>query len=309
MNFDDPEVGAAFSTWRSGVDPWERASCDNYVFEERAGPHRQSFFERFVIEGISRGQPLRNRCVDYFREHVRVGHSIPDCFADTGDHATLQDIALEQKLVRVEAIRDPLLALGIPFDVLKAAAGKRDGNAEAILKQFCLDWNALWSYRGGQPTFAAFKDQLLFELSNDAWPDMLRTRLGLSHLMPSPGNPVPVALLEYEVGDVVKHAAGLQKLVRHFSVPTSLDTDPSGVFFDTPIEMNYGCPLGLTEVLSDDELVAEILHPRIEYQSHNVIDFGWVVAGDEIGNLGQLRNAHLWALRIASDRLDFGEEM
>jgi hypothetical protein len=67
--------------------------------------------------------------------------------------------------------------------------------------------------------------------------------------------------------------------------------------------------MALFEIASDADLVVELLHVRLTYRRHHLSRLGEIRRPPEPVALPRLRNHHLTALRLASGRDDFGEEM
>ena len=67
--------------------------------------------------------------------------------------------------------------------------------------------------------------------------------------------------------------------------------------------------MGLFVILSSDDLIAEILHPRLTYKRENIAKVGLISTGLPGIDFREMRNAHLWALRIEADRDDYGAEL
>ncbi len=67
--------------------------------------------------------------------------------------------------------------------------------------------------------------------------------------------------------------------------------------------------MALFEIGSDEDLVVELLHVRITYRREHIMQVGEITCAPAPLALAQLRNHHLMALRLASGRDDFGEEM
>jgi hypothetical protein len=67
--------------------------------------------------------------------------------------------------------------------------------------------------------------------------------------------------------------------------------------------------MALFEIASDADLVVELLHVRLTYLRHHLSLLGEIRRPPEPVALPRLRNHHLTALRLASGRDDFGEEM
>jgi hypothetical protein len=67
--------------------------------------------------------------------------------------------------------------------------------------------------------------------------------------------------------------------------------------------------MALSVILSPDDLIAEILHPRLIYKRENIAKVGVISAGLPVADFKEMRDAHLWALRIEADRADYGVEL
>lgn len=67
--------------------------------------------------------------------------------------------------------------------------------------------------------------------------------------------------------------------------------------------------MALFEIDSDEDLVVELLHVRLTYRVEHIIRLGEIARAPAPLALTRLRNHHLMALRLASGRDEFGEEM
>ncbi len=67
--------------------------------------------------------------------------------------------------------------------------------------------------------------------------------------------------------------------------------------------------MSLAAIDSEDDLLAEMLHVRLTYRREHLIQVGAIRRPPALHDLKELRNHHLLALQIASDRDDFGEEI
>jgi hypothetical protein len=167
-------------------------------------------------------------------------------------------------------------------------------------------WNGS-NIRDGRPAFAAFKDEVIDDLAKPEWPSRLRDRLGLAHYDCRDG-PIPIALMEYTVAEVVE-AAAAKGVKSAFTAPTVLDSEPWPYFFPAPAEMRCGRTMALYEVQDDKELLAEILHYRIAYKPKHLARLDEIGKPPSAYDLRGLRNHHLLALHIAAGREDFGEDI
>ncbi|HEY1931607.1 MAG TPA: hypothetical protein VGG99_06335 [Acetobacteraceae bacterium] len=317
MRFADPALLSVLTQWRNGGDHAERASADNLWFEERVGPTRQALFESEAA-GAADPIALQNRQTDYFETFVKIDFDAevdanlwPHTFLSEFEPADLGPGPLEpfQPIVRLEDLTRPLEAWGMPgenlrqrFDRLKAAF---DDPAQAdVFARFLESWNRK---RDRRPAFAAWKDQLLHELEQPDWPDLLRDRLGLAHYDCRNG-PMPVALVEYQVRDVTIEAAA-HGLSHSFTAPTVLDSGPWPYFFPAPRELPYGRVMPLNPVDDESQLLAEMLHVRLTYRREHIVRLGEILRPLGTPDIKELRNRHLFALQVAALRDDFGEDI
>ena len=67
--------------------------------------------------------------------------------------------------------------------------------------------------------------------------------------------------------------------------------------------------MALFVILSQDELIAEVVHPRLTYRREHIANVGLIEAGLPDVDFAEMRNMHLWALRIEADREDYGAEL
>lgn len=148
---------------------------------------------------------------------------------------------------------------------------------------------------------------MLPDLGEPDWADRLRNTLGLSHYDPK-GAPIPVALMEYEAGEVMTQAARLG-VAQPFVIPTAFDSSPNAQFFPTPSGVKFGCPMALREIYSDVDLVAELIHPKLVYGSQHLTRIGYISTPAPITDLKEMRDSHLMALRVSVVRDDYGMEL
>ena len=188
---------------------------------------------------------------------------------------------------------------------LEGSLASTDPAEKATLEDFLDQWNRA---RDNSPTFAAFKDQLLFEIGDAEWPHKLRDRLGLAHYSVA-GGPLDVALMEYTVEEVLTEAGRSPDIAYPFCVPTFLDSKPSSQFFPTPKELPAGAPMALFEIWSDEQLIAEVLHSRLTYHADHIVKLGQIVTDGPMADFKSVRNNHLAVLQLAAVQDDFGEEL
>ena len=306
MNFTDPELSALLDAWAASSDLRERAKAHNIVFEERLDQHRLDAFERALVAPCSDYVELRRELEDFFETYFEVAApGVPPTFQSQNSGASMGPLSPEQKLVRIEDITGLLANSGYSLVNLDRSLSSTDTAVSALLKDFLDQWNR---ERDSRPTFAAFKDQLLPEIDDAAWPHKLRDRLGLARYRVG-GGPLSVALTEYTVDEVLREAADSPDIAHPFCVPTFLDARPNPQFFPTPRELDAGAPMALFEIWSDEDLIAEVLHSRLTYQRHHIKKFGEITLDVPEVDFKTMRNNHLAALQVAAVRHDFGEEL
>ena len=306
MNFVDPELRSLLNAWAASPDLRERAEAHNMEFEERLDRPRLNFFERSLEEPCVDYNDLRCQFSDFVTTYIEVSAPhIPLTFGNDNSSASMGPMSPEQKLLRLENITPYLASDGLTLATIEQSVASTDPAVSAVLENFMVQWNR---DRDNRPTFAAFKDQLLSEIDDGAWPHKLRDRLGLAHYDVS-GGPLSVALMEYTVGEVMEEAERSPDIAFPFCVPTFLDSTPNSQFFPTPKELPAGCPMALLEIWSDEELIAEVLHSRLTYRPHHIVKLGEITENAPEVDFRTLRNNHLASLQLAAIREDFGEEL
>lgn len=306
MKFADSRLNSLLDAWSNSSDLRERAEAHNIVFEERLDRQRFDVFEG-TLKGIGSGySDFRRQLLDFIGTYVEVDAPvIPMTFGSQNRGASLGEIGPEQKLVRVENITSHLTNAGLTAADLEGFRSSADPEKSAALDDFLEKWNRA---RDNRPMFAALKDELLSEIGDPDWTHKLRDRLGLAHY-DAAGVPLVVALMEYTVEEVIEESARFLEVKHPICVPTFFDSKPSAQFFPTPKELPAGAPMALVEILSDDALITEIIHPRLTYLRHHIAKVGEITSNAPPVDLRTLRNSHLAALQVAAVRDDFGTEL
>lgn len=301
MHFTDPGLAQILEDWLGHTDPKQRACGLNLKIDERLNGIRGNAFEAYA-QDASTSETLWRRAVDYYEERVRVRPS--ETFSSLNSGAACGPLSPEQKLVRLERIDRVLDTIGVTLDQLQTAHAGSNASSRALIDSFLDQWNHRPDISRNPVSFAAFKDQLCEEIDDPDWPHLLRNRMGLDHYDTS-GVEIRVALMEYSVADVT--AANISG--QDFYVPTTLDSEPYYQFVPTPTQLPFGCPMALSVIQSDDELIAELLHPRLNYARRHILKLGVINKPVSACDFIEMRNNHLWALRIAASRDDFGHEL
>ena len=289
------------------------AVADNCRFDERAGAPRWQQFDSLLSNLASNPDAIDwqdwSAAERLHRERycTVASLSVPDAFREVNQRAWLAGLSVNQSLVRIETLTQPLD--GSPLDVdsldgLLQRADSGDTDAGRAVSSFFEQWN---QRRDARPAFAAFYDEVKQEADNADWPHLLRDRLGLGHYGLAGGAPLPVALMRYslaEVFSVQEH----RELPIACAVPTVLDGGMHEFFFPVPREHPYGATVHL--LLNQAScLTAEILHCRIDYRREHLWRLGRITRPHRMTE-AQLRNArdlHLLALQVECSREDFGE--
>jgi|HubBroStandDraft_1064217.scaffolds.fasta_scaffold00299_9 hypothetical protein len=275
---------------------------DNLWFEERVSTVRQAVFED-AVRGAQSPDDLKRRHTDYWNEFVKVDEGVAHTFLQSLEPADLGDLHETQKIVRVERLDRPLGKAALSFDRLKRAVER---NETEIIDGFLRTWHNS-NIRDWRPAFAAFKDELSDTLLDHNWPESIRNRLGLAHFDCTSG-PIPIALMEYSI-DEVRKAANAQAGCCAVAAPTALDSMPWPFFFPAPRDLTCGRTMSLIAVDHERELLAEILHFRITYRREHISRLGEIRNPPEAFDIADLRNRHLLAVQLASDRDVFGAEI
>jgi hypothetical protein len=302
------------------ADAEEAAVADNCRFEERASDQRWAQFEKYLPhddvdtmtwEDWAEAQDL------YIKNRFKVSsRSKPDAFLEVNRQAWKKGMATNKDLVRFEHLGFPLNGMwddGRTLEeklenlrdlLVRADSGNYD--AEKSVAEFLEHWS---SVRDNRPSFAAFYDEVQEECENDDWPHALRDRLGLGHYSGHPDSLIPVALMRYSLKEVLE-AQKAGKIPSACALPTVLDNGMHEYFFPVPVSYPFGATMHL-DPSKADMLTAEILHCRIEYERRHLFKVGFISKphnrrGDA---LRKSRDLHLTALRLATDRYDFGEEL
>jgi hypothetical protein len=302
MRFSDSRLHEAIAAWRATDDPVTRSELDNVWFEERVNASRQGIFEEEIGE-VKTWEELRWRHADYWQTFVKVGDGLPHTFIEDLVARDLSTIDEKQTVVRIESLRRPLDASALSFTQLREAVANGEDD---IVDLFLRTWNES-TMRDARPVFATPKSSVADDLDEPDWPERLRDRLGLAHYDAAAG-PEPIALMEYRVEEVVE-AAGRSGAACAITAPTVLDSVPWPYFFPAPTELDCGRAMALFEIDSDDDLVVELLHVRLTYRREHIMRLGEIRLPPVPLALPRLRNHHLTALRLASGRDEFGEEM
>ena len=284
------------------------AVADNCRFDERASEERWRDFEAMLPPPASAAW---GDWADAYQRYLENRFTVqppsaPDAFLEANKSARLNGLAENQALVRIEGLDEPLHSSTLELDELVRLLERQDDEAEHAVLSFIETWN---QGRDARPAFAAFADEVQVELDDEDWPHALRDRLGLGHYSDEGDTPQPIALMRYPLADV--YAAQARQPIAHaVSLPTVLDGGMHRFFFPVPREHPFGATVHLVPQLADT-LTAEVLHCRIEYQRRHLYRVGEITRPVQLDEqqLREARDLHLYALREACDRDDFGEPL
>lgn len=301
MKFIDPKLSGVLASWSSEGEE-HRACCDNLDFEERISPERIGLLEQWLATGSAKS-------IYDIGEHFRETSfyvDLPLTFTSINGSARV-DISPEQKLIRLESLDFPLDQLGLTFDDLDRHINSDAKRSKDLIEWFLAEWNERRDIRKNPISFAAFKDENLDALDDANWPDRLRDKFGLPHFDGSAA-PIPVALMEFSAEEVQTLSLLGTLPEVWFCAPTVLDQGPYHQFFPTPVDMNFGSPMPLPEIGSNDDLIAELLHPRVRYERKHLSRVGVIRSAPPASAIANMRNNQLYALQLETNRYDFGRE-
>lgn len=297
----------------SGPFPKERAVLENLRWEERVSDER---FARYVtgftgmaVAQIDDVKAAHVRYAEAYLEFDIDEAGIPDTFGSANLSNRWPHIEENLFLLRIEDANFALRDSGVDLAELERAIANRD---DAILARVCESWN---ERRDRRPAFATTEiavDDLLEAVRTD-WPHTLRDNLGLGHLDPVAGlPPVPVLLLRYTVGEVMRDK---QASPSGFAIPTVIDGRLNPFFFPTPkprtgsvaAQYEVGRAVNLTPAASQSEyqMGLELVHSFLAYRPEHISRIGYI-SRPLTTDLSALRSFHLDWLRLETDRDDFG---
>ena len=289
------------------ADAIKASVADNCRFDERTSDQRWRAFEALLPASSSIAWEDWTKAYRfYLDQRCNVpSTSVPDTFLHANRDAWLEKLSENQSLVRMEKLIEPLQNSTLTFSDLKALVQSDDDDAGHVVRFFLKAWN---QRRDARPTYAAFADEVQAELDQDDWPHTLRDRLGLGLYVGTPNDPLPIAVMRYSLQEVL--AAKTSAIGSAVALPTVLDGGMHELFFPVPREHPYGATVHLVPKLGDT-LTAEVVHCRIDYQEHHIYRLGEISRPTEMGEarLREARDRHLYALREATGRADFGEPL
>lgn len=297
---------------QSDLSPIKRAVLENLQWEERVGDQRLArYAQGFASKNVSQIDHVKQAHVRYAEAFLEIDvaeSGIPDTFGTDNLSNCWPHIEENLYLLRIEDANFALRDTGVDLAELERAVASGD---KTILAKVCDAWN---KQRDRRPAFATTEiavDDLL-ETAGADWPHTLRDNLGLGHFDPIPGaSPVPVLLLRYTVGEVMKDKnAG----VSGFAIPTMIDGRLNPFFFPTPkpkpgseaAQYEVGRAVNLAQVASQSEykMGLELVHSFITYRPEHVGRMGYI-SRPLASDLTALRSFHLEWLRLDTDRDDF----
>jgi len=267
----------------------KRCIAENFILEERLPELREDSYEGFIKDPASEHHWFDGHR-NYIEENIYIEgsdnpgpESFPETFAAINS-ANFLDLQQEQQVIRLENGSALARFLGLTenhimdnlSDYLK---DRTDRHNQYIINQLFSTWNRK---RDSRPIFAGFWGEVkdLFidgegnELNENNWPNRLRDRLGMGHIDPVNGAPVPVLLFRYRLNEVPALESAFRK---NAAVPTILDGAVTPYFCPTPANSDYqGQTLDLTPGEMKNVMNCEILHPYIEYRPEHLYRIGWI---------------------------------
>ncbi|UCH93996.1 MAG: hypothetical protein JSV88_27525 [Candidatus Aminicenantes bacterium] len=277
-----------------------RCKAENFLLEERLTELREDSYEEY-LKSPSNEESWNVGHEEYVDAKIYVRSGSPETFSRINRPNLLLTVEPDQFLVRVENISDVEFYHGkIPHEIIKYCHDflKYPENTENrnIIKDFLKKWYEIRDFR---PVFVGFWGEIEDIFSkynknnpgNEEWPNRLRDRLGLGHLTPGDGAPIPILVFRYRIKDVLPINSGDTKNV---AIPTVLDGCLTPYFCPTPKKgWNQGQALDLS---SGDEksysINCEILHHTVEYKPEFLYNAGWITKSPG-KSLEEARKIHL----------------
>ena len=310
-------------------DGCAHARAHNFLFEMRVGEEREQEYLGHLALDQPSSQLLLERHARYTEEWLQT-IQIPPTFLSCNKKALKAPIDENQTLIRIENLNrllDRLVVEGEARD-LKAAfelfkqhlhSHQNDapdsvahGDALASLGEWLEIWNG--ELRDSRPVFAALADDIAPLIAGNEWAEGLRTRLGLAHHNPQ-GVDSYFALMHYSVGDVMQAFQRMPDAAGAFAIPTVLDSAIWPYFFPAPIDPllgeneSYGRAMPLEPAADTGQLVAELLHVKMDYRPEHLHKLGILNTAIPNHTVRTLRNAHLEVLRMETELYSFGAEI
>ncbi|MDP3856878.1 MAG: hypothetical protein Q8Q73_03850 [Stagnimonas sp.] len=292
---------------KSNLD--EVAPSENYILDERLPDVRgDSFlaFNGFVGQTHDRDLWFQQHA-NYCRAHVALP-SISETFSAINNPNWLA-LSPDWDVVRIETIyglagraRSSSLSeaevIGLIDDMLKSRAASTPFDT---LKQAQLEkWiRQVSSGSDRRPAFVAPYAEVEDILNQPDWANRLRDALGLGHIRPWAGNPMPVVLLQYNLVRV--HDAHIGKPAWAAS-PTVLDDVPGQMpnpcFFPAPKKASSD-GYGFTVDLGSPWVAfrKELLHGHIAYTLADVRRIGEITTDVPTARIVDARKDHLELLK------------
>lgn len=320
---------AADATARS-AGPLARCEVANFRWEEAISDDRADQYNDFVDEATSHSA-WRAAHKDYLTSFTHVAKDSPICaeaFLSVNDQAHLSENLDNTYLLRLESLRgfetQPLMAntfhqfwerfFNSPKDLRKS---NLPDAAENLRGEFVRLWNDSIRLQG-RPMFAAFLNDFggnLDAVIKTGWQYSLRDRLGLSYLLGSAQQPLPVALMCFELDEVrqTRQMAAKKGATASFARPTVLDSEMSAAFVPAPLfdgGESYGHTLDLAGSSVPESFSPELLTYPIQYLPHHIKALGFITRGHaliEESSWIPARNRHVQGLQQRPDCADFGE--
>lgn len=305
------------------------ARAHNFLFDEYVGDARKRMYLDHLALTHGTAELLQERHAHYIGNRIQTITSMPPTFLLGNERAIKKSLNGNQTLARLEIINSPLQAwvneteqggdLEAAFTFFKKRLDAyhhgtqfEKDEARASLEEWLEPWNE--NLRDNRPVFATFADDVAPWVEEEQWAVALRTHLGLAHINPRENQKTYVALMHYSVAEI--EAAFLRMhapdVLGAFAVPTVLDGAIWEYFFPAPMNPHgahesYGRSMPLEPTEDTGQLVAELLHVKLDYQPKHLYKVGVLNTPIPDHAVRVLRNAHLDALRVETELDTFGE--
>lgn len=312
---------------QSGIT--HRCSSSNFRWEQAVSVGRAADYTEYVGD-VTTKESWRAEHKGYLHTSVHIARDIPrssECFTSINTDAHLNSIVDDTYLLRLESIAHlferPLIADMVNnfwqrfFNSQKDLKKQNISESDQFLRgEFLNQWNALRTQ--SRPMFATFLNSFGGDLKNfikSDWAHTLRDSLGLTHLVGSISEPLPVILTCYTVKEVNEARTSFAKndATASFSRPTVLDMDMSSAFIPAPLQFDnqsYGYTLDLAKDEVPEDFIPEILNYPIDYSLDHIKALGFISRDHNLNEdklILTARNRHITGLRRTSKYEKFGE--
>lgn len=315
MRFTSDTLNGIADGLRASADGVTRASGENLHWECRIADVRRDGYERAMRPADA--DSFNQMHTRFVQNHVNLksGPDEPACFHANNQPALVPVLDEGERLVRIEDLTGWVeLIHGRPPNAgpsptaIKAAFDARsaDPAKAAEIRELVTTFNAMADAR---PRFAAVAGDLdCMGNWRESWWTVLPEWLGLGHLAAAAEHPRAVALIEYRADRVIGHQAnGIAPDLR-FAAPTVIDHTLNPYFCPSPTPVK-GAPISYgraVNLAARGTLVCELIHRHFPYEVDDIKDVVVLTGAVPCATVGDMRRAHLGALRKQPGWAGFG---